>query len=505
MKWVSKITMILIGIGVLLNSLPFLVGMGVKQAQMVYLGTIHHPPDYFYYLSQFAQGKERWLTGQDLYTSEFTTATFVGWTNVLLGRIGFTLGLSHWTTYHLAVVGFSAILLFVSFKLIRTILPDQPVGQMMSMMLFILTSPLSSAFDYWYNLGNPWNRFGGVPHQLLGNIVLALILLIAWRKTPIPWALLILSGLILGSIQPIQWGMVILALGITTLAVRPVRAANILRVALVGLAGIVPVWYLSTLFASPPYDALRSWEATQQVRPTLIDFVLAGGPVVIVALAGLVGFLKHLTPAKLLILIYTLTTTALFFSPIPRSMGLGNVRFLSSVTFLGYAAIAGSLFALAVPANLKRMVIGATAALLLVSFTTWPGLLGNRVSYDPNNAYFYLHRDITALLREVQQKTTPRDTILAVWPFNVSLPGLIGRRVFNGHPLLTINANQKDTAAASFFDGKLSDHQIETFLSTYRITHILAYRFTPRLLKLALLTRVIDGNYLVLYRVGKLP
>ncbi|MBI3559983.1 hypothetical protein HY087_02560, partial [Candidatus Gottesmanbacteria bacterium] len=471
-----------------------------------------------YYLSQFAQGRWEWLRGQDLYTSEFTMSTFVGWTNVLLGRIGFLIGLPHWASYHLAVVAFTALFLVLSFKLIQTILPDQPLAQTMSMTLFVLSSPLPAAidprnvlairpFDYWYNLGNPWNRFGGVPHQLLGNIAIAIIFFTALgrptstgKKKLIAWGILIVSGLVLGSIQPIQWGMVAVALGMTTLVIRPVRAANFLGVVLVGLGGALPVWYLSKLFSAPPYGLLRVWEATQQVRPGFIDFVMAGGPVVIVALGGLIGVAKHLTPAKLLILVYTLATTALFFSPVPTRLALGNVRFLSSVTFLGYAAIAGSFIPL-VPAKLMRIVLGAVVGLLLISFTTWPALLGERVSYNTNNAYFYLHQGVTAFLQDVQQKTTPQDTILAVWPFNVSIPGLIGRRVFNGHPLLTIDATNKDKTAASLFDGKLSDQEIATFIKTYRITHILAYRFTPNLATLPYLTTVINGDYLVLYRV----
>ena len=106
---------------VTLNSLPFIAGVLATPSGSVFLGTVHWPGDYFYYLSQFAQGRNNWFTSYDLYTNDFPQKTFVGWVNVFLGHIFSLMGVDHLAAYQLSIVIFTIAFLFVSYLLIREI------------------------------------------------------------------------------------------------------------------------------------------------------------------------------------------------------------------------------------------------------------------------------------------------------------------------------------------------------------------------------------------------
>jgi len=81
------IVTILILTAILGIELQYIVGKLATPPNMVYLGTVHWPSDYFYYLSQFAQGTYNFLSSTMLFTPEKLKPVLVGWQNVLTGRI----------------------------------------------------------------------------------------------------------------------------------------------------------------------------------------------------------------------------------------------------------------------------------------------------------------------------------------------------------------------------------------------------------------------------------
>jgi len=117
--FVYPIVAILIGLFTLLNSLQFWIGLTNTPKDHIYLGTVHNPGDYFYYLSQFKQGSDRILSGFDLMTGEFKSATFVGWINILLGRLFSIVGIDFISAYQISVLLFTSLLLFLSWTIIR--------------------------------------------------------------------------------------------------------------------------------------------------------------------------------------------------------------------------------------------------------------------------------------------------------------------------------------------------------------------------------------------------
>jgi hypothetical protein len=216
---------------------PIVAGYLATPGYWMFLGTIHHANDYFYYLSQIAQGRDSWFLGRDLFTSEFPAATLVGWVNVVIGKIGALAGVSPIAIYHGAVGLFTVCVFLSGYFLTRLLFFGEKNKRLMAILslFFTISSTVFSLptwekgklafkqFDYWFNFGNPRERFSSVPHQLVMHSTILLIWCLftlgsRWEKQPKKYAgilvLLVVSGFILGSLQPIQWATIVGILGL---------------------------------------------------------------------------------------------------------------------------------------------------------------------------------------------------------------------------------------------------------------------------------------------------
>lgn len=466
---------IIVGLIILLatleNSAPLLIDILKTPPGSVFLGTVHHPADYFYYLSQFAQGSYRWLTTVNLYTNEPVPPSFVGWSNVLLGRLFALIGIPHLWAYHLSVIIFTAVFFLVAYRLSLAILGKKWPATL-TLFLFaifhafpIVRDGALSYADYWNNVAVPTVRLGGVPHQLIIGIVSLLSVLFFIRKRALGLAL---CGFVLASLQPVLW----LLVGLAAVATRSWK-----NIAVFLTAGAIPALYLWRLFATQPFLQLKLWEAGQQNHLTLWQFMLATGPIFLLTVFFIPRFLSKNEVSKLLIFCFALLSVALFLSPLPSALGFTHVRFMSALTILCLSIIAADgLSALGKPG------IAIALGLFFLLLPNHVKTITINTKVDTNNAYYYLPKGDYDLLRRAADISTPEDTFYVIWPFNVVFPGISGRRSFNGHPLLTINAAQKETQAIP------SD-----------VSYVISYPITPTP---SLLTPILNGGSLIIYKVS---
>src|SRR6185369_8307954 len=78
----------IIALFTLANVSSYFIGLFHTPQYTVFLGTVHYPLDYLYYLSFIVQGKLHWLMASNLNSSETTKLEFVNWIYVLGGHIG---------------------------------------------------------------------------------------------------------------------------------------------------------------------------------------------------------------------------------------------------------------------------------------------------------------------------------------------------------------------------------------------------------------------------------
>lgn len=512
-------------IATLENIWPFIAGYYKTPPGYVFLGTIHHPADYFYYLSQFAQGSYRILTTINLFSGEQSAPTFVGWSNVLIGRFFHIFGFSPFVAYHVSVLVFSVLLFTAGYLLLSAMMPKRPAT--LALFLFalfhafpILRDGERSYGDYWNNFAVPRVRFGGVPHQLLltaASFFMVYCFIIWIQRKHHAWYVLAglgVSSLILASLQPVLW---ILAVGITGLSVcvhavvTTKRVTSILRAVppirmwlTVLISGALPLFYLNWLFTVLPFSQLKTWEAHAQTSLTPEHILTATGPILLIALFSLPHFITRPSFAALFTVLFSAASFILFLSPVPQSLGISHVRFMSALTVLCISGIAASgiTFLWQSRSRMARIfgiliVVGTTALLIPNHIKT----LELSTAFDPDNAYYYLRSTDYAFLKDAGAIGTPEDTFLVAWPYNSMFPAITGRRSFHGHPLLTIDSAQKDALAARALGGSMTLSELRQFLSDNRISYVLTTMDNQAFYTAPFLTRVTASKNLVVYRV----
>lgn len=488
------------------NMAPLVLGYLKTPPNAVFLGTVHHPLDYFYYLSQFAQGSYRWITTVNLFTSESLPPTFVGWSNVLLGRIFSVLGIPPIVAYHTSVAILMVLLLVCAYKLAVAITSSR-LGATVSLYLFTLFHAFSvtregnpSYGDYFNNFSVPRVRFGSVPHQLLTAAISIAIVYgaIAWTRSRNRKYLIFLAvgSVALASLQPVLWAMISVA----------VLISGRWQLGVVGASGLVPALYLSRLFSVFPFSQLRAWEAAQQTALTMEHFISATGPVFLLALFSLPGMMRGASFRVRFTTVFSIISYLLFLSPIPRLLDISHVRFLSTLTILLVSVIAASGITKLVTSALRPAKITGWAILLILSLYLLPNhgkTIRLSSAFKPENAYEYLSTDDYRFFTDIRRALTPHDLTLVPWPYNEMFPALTGMRSFHGHPLLTIKAEEKSRDAGAFFSHTLSDAQNVSFLAGHGISYIIGPAYDGAFKEKTWLKPVVSSRGLILYQVQK--
>lgn len=519
----------LIGLSALLNQVPLAIGILRTPPGFVFLGAVHHTNDYFYYLFQFASGQTHWLTSFDPVTTEYRNPQFIGWPNVLLGKLTSLMGIEHIPAYHLSVFVLSLLFLFLSYLLIRRVFADTH-KRILCLFLFLFANafPLVnltpngihiSYIDFWFNLGDPLTRLGAVPHQLLlnGAIVAVLLSFLRWAEQRKPEALFILisGSVLLVSTNPVQWVFVGCILGIYALRIlsqthlaQRYRQLSVLLIPLLGylLSGIPLAIYLRNMFLSLPYSQLSAWESsTNQMRENTSTFLWAYGLVGLFALLSLPILFKKRPGAYYLLTVYGIGSFAISYSPVPGLFHIGFIRFVSttSVLFLSVAAVE---FLHWFGNRLQRSSMVFLLSMGLVAFLFIPAFISQvkeRTRYfEPNNAYIYLPQVVVDGYAKAKRSSVEDDAFLVIWPYNVTFAGLTGRRQFNGHPLLTVSAQHKDDLAQHFFDGSMTPTDMKTLLLAARITYVIAYPWTFQGNAYPFLVKYQDIGTLTMYKTN---
>lgn len=479
------------------NMIPSIIGFQKAPTNTVFLGTVHHANDYFYYLSQFTQGANLWITTTDLFTGESLPDAFIGWSNVLTGRIFHLFGIPAIPAYQISIAIWTFLLCLSAYKLALVVFKDKHKA-LLSLLLFVLyhSFPIIvdhqwTYSDYWNNFSVPRVRFGGVPHQLLLNTLSVLTLSWLLQKKLI---LMALSSFFLASLQPIVWLLITASSGIISI----IKRRSIFPTLLLFLSGLPAAIYLNKIFSTLPFSQLKIWEASQLVPLKLPGFLLAMGPIVIIALFSLPIFVKKWPFNKFIIFIFSFLSLTLLMSPIPQMFGFTNIRFMSALTILCISIIAADGLM-----HIKFRILFISLMFVLGILVIPNHIRTVKMSSDftPSNAYEYLSKSDFDFLSSLKFVGKPRDTFLVLWPYNTLFPALTGRKSYNGHPLLTINPTEKNTLAAAFYDENLTNNQIQEFFINNDIRYVIAYPWQTSLNQLSYLQVLQQTNNLVLFKV----
>lgn len=499
-------------------SLNYILGVAKTPPGYLFLGTVHYPSDYLYYLSQFTQGKDYWFGTIDLYTSEKIQPMFVWFTNVLTGHVLSLVHIPPILAYQLTVTLYTFLFFLLVIFFLEAVFPKEKEAQCIAFILLGIANVMPGSGSFFSNFTEPMTRFPRIPHHMLGLvcIILPIIIVSEWQKShslpikSIQVIFTIVASVLLANVSPIQWVLVCCTLLLAVLLDRLIhkRILNQLpRVfilpAVFLLSGLPMIFYSVHVFKELPLIQSAVWDFKVQIRLPFNDFFKSFGPVFVLAVFGLPLFCKRMTLARTLIFVYTAASIALFISPISQHTGITNVRFISAVTILGESIIAAH-FILHIPIfdrTVRRavtwMIVLVLSIILIPQF-----ILQFQRHADLNifDSHIYLSNYAVSAYREVQKITTEKDVVLATWPFDMSFPALTGRRGFMGHPLLTIDSDKKNHQAYLFFDAKIDDTAMHTFLIDNGITYVLGFTSVTKIMK-PFLTVIYQNSLVTVYKV----
>ncbi len=498
----------------------------------VFTGSVHYPPDYLYYLSFITQGKAHWFLGANLKSGETQDLQALNWFYVLGGHMGSIFSIPSPITYQILVVIASICYLVFAYLLCSVCFPKQPVTRLIAYVLFLVSNAFPKIthtaagwdFNFFYpfnNIGHPFIRLSNVPHHtLIQAAILAAFYAQAQYSTAKRTTSLILmgfAGLILGSMQPLQWTFVTGILGISgciqlysayrknhTIQLKS-SISLLLPSIVLAFSGLPFALYIKHLYSSELFSYMLAWEKNQQVILTFWDFILLHGPVMLVGVLGVIVVAKKLNATSRILLLYSFIALLLFFSPIPAMVGLLNLRFVSVIPVLCAALVTATLLRMVgtrIPLNYRytAMWFGAFCIIAITIPVTYAHVALGRPNANQGDVNIYLPLGAYQIYETAQRTIPPHEVTLVTSFFTQSFPAFTGRHVYEADIFGTLNFDKKHIEAVNFFAGKDTASNRLKWLHNNHISYIFTFAWTP-ISDIQELEVIQKNDYAILYKV----
>ncbi len=448
------------------NSSNFLAGLWRTNQGEVYLGTTHYWEDYFFYVSQFFQGAHGgWLT-LNRYTSETTPASILFWPNVILGKVGGLVGLPPQISYNVSIMllSFGVLIILSRLSLIAFLLAA--LSTSLINRIWVNGQPMWYPFQLWKTPNFALDRLGGVPHQLVQTL-LFLLLVYVWffvQKKRVLFSMILMT--LLTTLNPVMSGLFLVATWVT-------GQGNFF----VTTVFLIVSLYYNTLTNAQPHIQSKLWEASQQTTTTPLFMLLSIGPVSLLGLVGAWAAIKRgARPIEWFSGALIAASYSLYFSPIPKLVGIGNSRVLFPALYAAW----GILGASAMPSS-KKMTTILLVLFLLLTIPTLKWELGQKLAVKPEERIplLYLPSDIYKAFVSLQTIGTFDDIVLANpgSHMDAMVPALTGHTGYTGHPFATIGSEEKQAEVSRFFRGEMTVGEAEGWLRDRQIRYILTTTF----------------------------
>ncbi len=451
-----KRTLLLVGLVLLLVTLPYLVAAMQSDSSAVFGGFLVNPLDGHSYLAKMMEGADGAWQFTLPYTAQPGGGVYLFTFYLFLGHLARWIGLPPIWVFHLARV-LSAVLLVVVARrfFAELIFPGRPRQAWIAALLATIGSGMgwiaafAGAFtaDFWVAEAYPFLSAYTNPHFPLGIALLLEIFLVLNRaSTELRAAALFTLGLALAVILP--FGLVIAGVvcllifawhSLETRSFAPWKYAPL-------FAGGFPV-ALYQFWVTQNQPVLAAWNAQNlTLTPPAWDIGLSFSPALLLAIVGLpAAWRDRRAPGMRLMLTWFVAGLVLAYLPISLQR-----RFLMSF----YLPVAGmaviGLFEL-----LRKPRLGWLLPLLFVisvptnAMVIASGIFGS-LERQPE---LFRSADSMAAMEWIEANTNPDALVLGGPDTGLYIPALTGRRVLYGHPYETANAAAEKALVTGFFSG----------------------------------------------------
>ena len=534
-QWLTVITISLIVATI--NIFHVIIGQAKTPAGFTYLATGHYYLDYFEYLQHIAAGiAGRWMP-MNYFTTEISPVDWRFFPYILLGKIAWIFHLSPVAAYWLSVFFLTVLTLIGFYYLINLILSKETFSlKIIAFLIAIFSSPayrilinkgqlILNPYDFWYGPATFIRRFGVVPYHTLGLFLLLVIIVLInkiWQtitnlstKTVLIKSFMVAVMLIaLMTFSPLS----IISLIPTLLIISTVYfikfEKNRLKILLfntVLLILIVPIGFI--LRHNPGYGGI-SFELKWMNRDPWWYVLLNLGPVVLFFPFGLWDYLKENNFLRDLLMIFTLVSFGLFISPAAYYLGIHNLRFFSSISYIFYGVLAvlgiKKLSSLFKKYGRSEIILILSMLILYSSISTFYFLNRRLTGLDPSTPetiWTYLSSPIIEGLQLLQK--FPQTNVLTgpYGEIGMFVPIFSYNRAYVGHPTGTPNMEKKRAITYLFYTGKMTENEAKKFIDTNRIGFVIFTsfdNFDPNIIsRYSFLKPIFVKRSIIIWRVTK--
>jgi len=467
-------------LALVLITIPYLFAFQGGNDQWIFGGFLLNPIDGHSYLAKMQQGFQGNWKFILPYTAEPGEGAYLFILYISLGHVARILNLPLILIFHVFRLIGSVVLLYSLWKL-SIMLFDEKKYQLAVFGLGVFGSGLGwigiltgqFTSDFWVAEAYPFLSMYANPHFPLGLGIMICALLP--DKTGI--IRFIYFGVILSIVQPFTV-VIILVIMIARIVQEKIKlkryklkdflnSSDFPRLIGIGIGGGLILLYQYISILNDP--VLSMWN-TQNLTPppSVIDFILAFSPVLILAGFGIKQSLKSDIGRTLII--WTISCIGLLMIPwnLQRRFLTGIYVPLAGLAVMGLKQLISKyhvnfgtgiliLFILVVPTNLIVLISGIQATIL-----------------QDENIYF--STDLEMGLEWIKKNTDPGDLFLTDKYTGLLIPSQTGRRVIYGHPFETVNAEIELEFINAFFENKIEEQILINELTDRKIDYILIQR-----------------------------
>jgi hypothetical protein len=256
--------------------------------------------------------------------------------------------------------------------------------------------------------------------------------------------------------------------------------------ALTVMVGAAPFLLLSLVtFTLDPFWSLTYGRQNVTLTPDTQDLVLALGLVALLALFGLRGFLRPLTPGRLLVVLWIVAAILLMQAPtgIQRRFGIGLHPMLALVASFAVYDLRRALLCLRSPLFVLRPLTTVAVGQALFGSSAYMYVVALTIALAPSMAWkpypdaagadrsSYQQADVHAAADWLAATAQPDDVVLASALTGNYLAGILPGRSYVGHWVATLDYGAKKSRAEWFFAQPLDDER-RAFLADAGIDYV---------------------------------
>lgn len=492
----------IIGMALLLVSLPYVVAVISAAPGMPFGGFLLNPLDGNSYLAKMREGWQGAWTFQLPFTAQPGEGSAIFLFYLFLGHLARWLHIPLLWMFHIARCLSAVVLVMALTKFFQYLFCDEREARY-ALLLAVFGSGLGwivamfggMTADFWVAEAYPFLAMYANPHFPLA---LALILVLLTRENPQTFGkglVTALLSLLLAVIQP--FGVVVVGVVLTGVVVWNYflhRPTNLMHLMLVALGGAPMMVY--QLWLTRTHPALMVWNAQNvTLSPALWDLAIALLPALVLAIYGAVQVMRNPEDSRRMMVVWLALGLVLMYLPVglQRRFMLGIYIPAAGLAVTGLAALAKG--------STRRFRRWFTWGLIFSVITNILVIASGLFAGVQRSPEITLREGEMASFEWLAQQ--PMDGVVLSSPdTGLLIPAYSGRRVLYGHPYETVNATEEERFAIEFFEKGVFSTSTEQQLQEKGVTLIYAgprERELGDLTFLQSLPRVYDAGGVTIY------